>query len=136
LTATRRGRSSTITSSTEQVLASHLEHRLSGDLERDIAENYHEDVVLLSHEGVHRGHDGVRNLAAILSRYVPDRDYKVVQRLSDGHYGYLRWRAGDDGDLAHDGVDSFVVDSGLIVAQTIHYSAPADGQPGSGLASG
>lgn len=53
--------------SARDVIESHLAHRSAGDLEGDLARNYHDDVVLLSWgEGVNRGKDGVRRLAGIL----------------------------------------------------------------------
>jgi len=108
--------------STREVVESHLHYRKSGDLDKDLAENYAEDVTLLSWEGVHRGHDGVRKLADILKSYVPEGSYSYEQVLAEGEVGMLRWR-GTGGDVRiHDGADSYVVREGLIQAQTIHYS--------------
>ncbi|HEX6423557.1 MAG TPA: YetF domain-containing protein [Acidimicrobiales bacterium] len=117
--------------STEDVVSDHLRSRLAGDLEGDLARNYHPGVVLLSAEGVHRGHDGVRTLAGILRSHVPAGGYDYGEILCEGDVGLLQWTAGGDEAEVHDGADSYVVRDGRIVAQTIHYSTRrAAGDPG------
>jgi len=70
--------------STGEVLESHLAYAQRGDLEGDLATNFAEDVVLLSAEGVHRGHDGVRTLRSILDDYVPAGSYEYCQLEAEG----------------------------------------------------
>lgn len=106
----------------QEVLNSHLHHRTVGDLEGDLRENYADGVVLLSAEGVHRGHEGVRHLADILQSYIQDGSYQFHKLLTDGEIGMLVWTGSTDELEIHDGVDSFVVRDGRIAAQTIHYS--------------
>lgn len=106
----------------QEVLNSHLHHRTVGDLEGDLRENYTDDVVLLSAEGVHRGYDGVRHLADILQSYIKDGSYQFHKLLTDGEIGMLVWTGSTDELEIHDGVDSFVVRDGRIAAQTIHCS--------------
>jgi len=113
----------TVTQETQAVLADHLHRRQAGDLEGDIRCNYDPNVVLLSAEGVHHGHEGVRTLATILRTYVSDGTYDYLDLLIEGEVGMLRWRATDEDVRLHDGVDSYVVHDGRIVAQTIHYSS-------------
>ncbi len=113
---------------TQDVIEAHLEYRLAGDLERDLAENYSPEVVLLSWgEGVRHGHDGVRFLAGVLGTYLPDGSYRYEDVVSDGRFGLLRWEGRGPRTEVRDGVDSFVVEDGVIVAQTIHYVAERDG---------
>lgn len=111
---------------TEDVLSDHLRSRQAGDLEGDLARNYDPRVVLLSAEGVHRGHDGVRTLAGVLHSYVPAGRYDYGQILCEGDVGLLQWTAESDEVEVHDGADSYVVRDGRIVAQTIHYSTRGD----------
>jgi hypothetical protein len=107
---------------TEEVIKDHLERRRRGDLEGDLETNYSDDVILISHEGVKRGHDGVRELAEILSQYVDSDEYEIQQLTTEGSIGYIRWEGTVKSDSRpHDGTDSFVVVDGQIVAQTIHY---------------
>lgn len=93
----------------------------------DLAENYAEDVLLLSAEGIHHGHRGVRVLAGILRDYVPAGTYHYRTLLVAGDVGMLQWSASGESRRIHDGADTFVVRDGLIRAQSIHYStAPPD----------
>lgn len=108
--------------SSEKVLESHLKYRKDGDLEGDLKENYAEDVVLLSHEGVHHGHDGVRYLADVLNSYLPEGSYEYHQVLTAAEVGMLTWTGAAKDLKVHDGVDSFVFRNGKITAQTIHFS--------------
>ena len=108
--------------STDEVIEHHLRCRREGDLDKDLRDNYADDVVLLSSEGVHRGHDGVRTLARVLDSYVSPSDYRYNGVVIEGAYALLRWSA-DGADVAVvDGVDSFVIRDDRIVVQTIHYS--------------
>jgi hypothetical protein len=109
--------------STEEVLHSHLEHRSAGDLAGDLEENYHPEVVLLSAEGVHRGHHGVRRLDGILHHYVGEGQWTAIRLEVEDKMGFLEWRSDGGKRQVHDGADSFVVADGKIVAQTIHYSS-------------
>jgi hypothetical protein len=112
-----------MTDHTEAVIDRHLRYRRENDLERDLGENYAPDVVLLSYEGVHVGHDGVRTLAGILRRYVAADDYSYDQIVVHGEHALLRWSAAGDTCRVDVGVDSFVVRGGRIVAQTIYFKA-------------
>ncbi len=108
---------------TRDVIESHLGFRSAGDLEGDLAHNYHDDVVLLSWgEGVNHGKDGVRRLAGILGTYVRSAQFSYDEVLAAEEFGLLRWHAAAAHAIVHDGTDSFVVRDGLIVAQTIAYA--------------
>lgn len=112
--------------STREVIEHHLECRQADDLERDIRESYSNDVLLLSYEGVHRGHAGVRKLADILASYVPAGTYRYEQVICEDDVGMLRWTAESGGVEVQLGVDSYIVREGLIVAQTIYYTTQLD----------
>ena len=77
---------------------------------------------------VHHGHDGVRRLGAILRSYMAEGDYEYHTTLTDGDLGMLVWsgRCARADDHVHDGVDSYVIRDGRIVAQTIHYSSASN----------
>jgi hypothetical protein len=116
--------------STREVLESHLALREQGDLEGDLGRNYADDVVLLSWgEGVHRGKDGVRELATVLRTYLPEGEYSYGLLLVADEYGLLQWSGSGAGTVVHDGADSFVVRDGRIVAQTIHYATDRAAEP-------
>src|SRR5690625_1427186 len=126
-----------IARTTQEVLESHLAMRKAGDLESDLAQNYAEDVVLLSWgEGVNHGASGVRKLASILHTYVDSDAYHHHPVLSDGNYGMLRWSAAGSDTQIRDGTDSFAVENGRIIAQTIAYTTyPAHSSDSGGVES-
>ena len=106
----------------QTVFDDHLELALQGRFDEDIAKNFSEDCVVLTNRGAFRGHEGLRKLAAMLQAEVPDAEYTYVNRLVEDRFALLEWTA-DCGDVAvHDGADSFVIENGKVVAQTIHYT--------------
>jgi hypothetical protein len=60
------------TRSTVEVFEDHLALRLAGEVERDIQRNYAEDVVLITLDGIFRGHNGVRHCCGILNDCIGD----------------------------------------------------------------
>ena len=107
--------------STREVLEDHLRCRMDGDVEGDIDRNYSPDVVMLTSKRAHEGHDAVREFHAILREHVPD-DYEIPLKLVKGPYAFIEWRAREPGRSVEDGADSFVVEDGKIVFQSIHYT--------------
>lgn len=106
---------------TTEVVHDHLTKRLDGDVDADIAENYDEQVIILSGSGEFREHEGVRMAADELARLVGAGTFTYSQTLVSGDYAFLEWTADGDSQV-RDGADSFVVENGRIVMQTIHYS--------------
>ena len=109
------------TRSTQEVLDDHLRCRISADIEADIERNYSPDVVVLTSRGAFEGHDAVRDLNEKLREHVPD-DYEIVLNLTKGSFGYIEWRAREPGRSVEDGADSFLIEAGKIMFQSIHYS--------------
>ena len=107
---------------TREVIDDHLRLRQHGELEEDLRRNYHPNVVLLSAESVHQGHQEVRELADILASYVPHADYRYRQVLAEGPYGMLQWTARRQEVQIHDGADTYIMTGGRIIGQSIHYS--------------
>jgi ketosteroid isomerase-like protein len=107
--------------STAEVLDDHLECRMKGDVEADIARNYSPDVVVLTAAGPATGHDAVRHFNDLLRRTVP-KEYEIPLKLVEGRFAFIEWRARAPGTSVEDGADSFVVENGRIVFQSIHYS--------------
>jgi hypothetical protein len=106
----------------EEVLEDHLRRRREGDLEGDLRANYHPDVVLLTAKHVRRGHDGVRDSAHLLWQAVADGgDFRYDSVLADDRMAFLEWRARTEELRVTCGVDSYLLEDGLITAQTIHY---------------
>ena len=109
----------------EDVFDDHLRlaggHRFEEDLERNVAP----DCVILERRGVFHGRDGARHLARILAEELPDAPYQYTNRLVEGRFAFLEWTAEAAQARVRDGADSFVIENGWIVAQTIHYTVEA-----------
>ena len=105
-----------------EVFRSHLELRAAGELDRDLEENYHPDVVVMTARQVLRGHDGVRESAHLLWRAVAEAGSYVYESvLCEDRMALLEWKATTDEITVQCGVDSYLIEDGLITAQTIHY---------------
>jgi hypothetical protein len=108
--------------STKDVLEDHLRESQNGSIEADLQRNYAEDLVVLTREGVCRGHDGLRQLADRLRKELPGSKFEYRALVVDGEIAFLEWSG--RGGTAHvdDGADTYVVREGRIVAQTVHYT--------------
>lgn len=105
-----------------EVFEDHLRMATEGSIEDDLRKNYASDVVVLTRDGVHRGHEGVSELNRRLQREIPNARYRYHTRRIEGEVAFLEWSARVDGVQVADGVDTFVIRDGRIVAQTIHYT--------------
>lgn len=106
----------------QEVFDDHLdlagEHRFDEDIERNVAPN----CVILERRGVFHGRDGARHLARLLAEELPDAPYTYTNRLVAGRVAFLEWTAEAAKTRVRDGADSFLIEDGWIVAQTIHYT--------------
>lgn len=108
--------------SAKTVLEDHLQQSISGTVEEDAQKNYSKDVVLLTRQGVFRGHAGLKHLNEILQKELPGAKYEYVTQIVEGDVGFLEWSAKSGSAYVKDGADSYVMRDGKIVAQTIHYT--------------
>lgn len=112
-----------------EVLDEHLrlsaENRFAEDIERNVSP----DCVVLDRRGVFRGHAGVQELARWLGEELPDARFTYHTVLVEGRVGFLEWTADAEGSQVRDGADSYVIEDGWIVAQTIHYTVEPKQQP-------
>jgi hypothetical protein len=100
-----------------EVLADHLERTARGDVEEDIARNFSPGVVVLTHRGMLRGHQGVRVGRALSSR---DRIGPVRRAARTvGRYAQVEWRA-ESPRGPMEGVDTYVIRDGWVVIQALH----------------
>lgn len=117
--------------SAREVLDDHLniaqewtgEKDIDAIVQEDLRRNVAEDIVILINRGVFRGHDGVMELARMLGDELPEHnafDYTFV--AAEGKVALLEWAYEDATARVRDGVDSYVIEGGKIVAQTIHYT--------------
>ena len=108
--------------SAAEVFEDHL--RLAGEhqFEQDIERNVSPDIIVLERRGIFRGRNGVRELARLLEEELPKAPYVYTNRLTAGRVAFLEWTAEAEHARVRDGADSFVIEDGWIVAQTIHYT--------------
>jgi hypothetical protein len=92
-------------------------------VEEDIRRNVSEDIVILINRGTFRGHEGVRELARMLGEELPEhRAFEYTYRAVEGRVAFLEWAYEDANVRVRDGADSYLIEDGKIVAQTIHYT--------------
>ena len=117
--------------SAQEVLDDHLslterfgaEENWQRIVEEDIRRNVSEDIVILINRGTFRGHEGVRQLAQMLGEELPEqRAFEYTYRAVEGRMAFLEWAYEDDNVRVRDGADSYLIEEGKIVAQTIHYT--------------
>jgi hypothetical protein len=108
--------------SPSEVFDEHLrlagDHRFDEDIERNVAP----DIIILERRGIFRGRDGARELARLLEEELPKAPYFYTNRLIEGRMAFLEWTSDAERARVRDGADSFVIENGWIVAQTIHYT--------------
>ena len=109
---------STVQRTAEEVFAHHGQALGAEDLDA-IVEDYAEDAVFVSREGVHRGKDGVREAFAQLLAQIPQATREIKSTVYEGDLMLLHWSADSHRNLVDDGVDTFLFRDGLIVAQTV-----------------
>lgn len=108
--------------SPQDVFHDHLQQRRHHAQKDELLRNYAEDVVVLTKFGVFRGHEGIHQLAERLRKEMPTADFHFKTAMVEGEIGLLEWTAQSPGSRVEDGVDSFVIRNGRIVAQTTHYT--------------
>ncbi len=117
--------------SAQEVLDDHLnlaenwggEEGFESILEEDIRRNVSEDIVILINRGVFRGYEGVRQLAGMLGEELPEHhSFEYTYVVVEGRMGFLEWAYEDSSVRVRDGADSYLIEDGKIVAQTIHYT--------------
>lgn len=104
------------------VLTDHLRESKEGSIEADLARNYSSELVVLTGHGVYRGHDGLRQLAELLRRELPQASFEYRTIVVEGEMGFLEWTGRSATAQVEDGADSYLIRDGRIVAQTIHYT--------------
>jgi hypothetical protein len=92
-------------------------------LEVDLERNHSKEIVILINRGTFRGHEGVRELARMLGEELPEhRAFEYTYKAVEGRMAFLEWAYEDASVVVRDGVDSYLIEDGKIVAQTIHYT--------------
>lgn len=111
-----------INRSTEEVFEDHLRLAKELNYKDDMEKNYSEDCVILTSKGKFSGYNGIRYLAELLNEELPDATFEYTNKLVEGNIAFLEWNGKGGGRYVDDGADSFVIEKGKVIAQTIHYT--------------
>jgi hypothetical protein len=96
-----------------------LETVVREDLERNVSK----DIVILINRGTFHGYEGVLELARLLGDELPEhRAFQYTYIAAEGRMAFLEWAYEDATTRVRDGADSYLIEDGKIVAQTIHYT--------------
>lgn len=106
----------------EEVLKNHLELSKKGSIEDDLQKNFSKSLILLTTDGIYKGHAGLKELNKMLIRDFPEAEFNYTNFLFEDEIAFLEWTANSDNSQIDDGADSYIVRNGLIIAQTIHYT--------------
>ncbi len=101
----------------EQIVNHHLTAAGAGDANA-VARDYADDAVLIMPDNTYKGRPAIRSVfEQLLAKKAPP--LVVKRKVFEGDVGYLTWsmNAGKPGEV--DGSDTFVVQNGKIVAQTV-----------------
>lgn len=107
-------------SSTESVLAHHLEMFGDGDLE-GLMEDYASDAVFISESGTLRGYEEIREMYEdLLPEFQGSSvEFTLEEQIVADDYAYIVWNAVTTENEYEFASDTFVVEDGEIVAQTL-----------------
>ena len=107
--------------SPQEVFQHHAEALGAGDLD-EIVDDYSDDAVLITPDGVMRGKDGIREAFTRLLADVPNADWTLPTQIYDGDVLFLEWTADAGATRVDDGIDTFVFRDGQITVQTVRYT--------------
>ena len=107
--------------SPQEVFQHHAEAPGAGDL-GGIVEDYSDDAVLITPDGIKRGKDGIREAFTKMLADVPNADWALPTQIYDGDVLFLEWTAKAAATKVEDGIDTFIFRDGQIRLQTVRYT--------------
>ena len=110
-----------MTRTPQEVFQHHAEALGAGDLD-GIVEDYSDDAVFITPDGIKRGKAGVREGFTLLLADVPNADWTVPTQVYDGDVLFIEWTAKSAATKVEDGVDTFIFRDGMIRLQTVRYT--------------
>ena len=115
-----------MTRSPQQVMAHHSQALAAGDLDEIVAD-FADDAVVITPAGAKRGKDGIREAFTQLIADLPGATFAAKSQVYGDDVLLLAWTADAAKSRADDGVDTFVIQDGLIRVQTVHYTLQRKG---------
>ena len=111
----------TTTRTPQEVFQHHAEVLIAGDID-GIVSDYSDDAVFITPDGIKRGKDGIREAFTKLIADVPNADWTLPTQIYDGDVLFLEWTATAAATKVEDGVDTFIIQDGQIMLQTVRYT--------------
>jgi ketosteroid isomerase-like protein len=110
-----------VTRTPQDCFSNHGEALNAGDLPR-LLEDYTEDAVLMTHDGVFEGRDAIGDFFSAALSALPDVKFTFGSATFAGDALLLRWSASSPQGRIDDAVDTFVFSDGMIRLQTASFS--------------
>lgn len=105
----------------EEVFADHLVRLGAGDIDAAV-QNYADDAIFVTLDGVLVGRDGIRTgLARLVDAVQSDAEWTQEKQFA-GNVLLLKWTVKSPTARVRDGVDTFVFRDGRIVTQTADFT--------------
>lgn len=115
-----------MTRTPQEVFAHHAEALGAGDLD-GIVDDYADDAVFITPDGIKQGKDGIREAFTKLLGDVPNADWAVPTQIYVEDVLFLEWTATSAASKVEDGIDTFIFRDGLIRLQTVRYTLQRTG---------
>ncbi len=106
-----------MTRSVEEVFRDHVDSVNSGDMQAILAD-YADDAQVLTAQGPLKGKAGVESFFTQAFSLLPGAQIAVKQTVAGEHSLLVWWGADSSAGRIEDGVDTFVIEDGLITLQT------------------
>ena len=115
-----------MTRTPQQVFAHHAEALGAGDLD-GIVDDYSDDAVFITPDGIKQGKDGIREAFTLLLADVPNAAWELKTQIYVEDVLFLEWAAVSAATKVEDGIDTFIFRDGLIRLQTVRYTLQRTG---------
>ena len=113
-----------MTRTPQDCFSSHSDALNAGDLPR-ILEDYTEDAVLITQDGVFEGREAIGGFMSAALSALPGVTFTFGTATFTSDALLLRWTASSSQGRIDDGVDTFVFADGMIRLQTVSFSVAA-----------
>ena len=105
----------------QEIFGHHATALIAGDID-GIVEDYADDALFITSEGVLRGKDGVRKGFEGLLAQLPDATWDVPVQIFEDDVLFIEWSAVAGASRVTDGVDTFVFAGDAIRVQTVRFT--------------
>jgi ketosteroid isomerase-like protein len=106
-------------STTEDVLEHHLEVFAARDVEATMSD-YADDATVITHDGTYHGTAEIRELFETLyDEFETAVEFNLQRQVVDDDCAYIVWNAETDENVYEYATDTFVINDGNIVTQTL-----------------